>query len=145
MPERCVDASVAIKWFIRGEAFRHTALQLLRDSQAEGITLIAPPLFEMETDSIIQTRLVDRRTTSEVADRTLALLDTAPVVIVTHPHLRQRARVIARQFQQRKVYDATYAALADLRGCEFWTADKIFYDAVQASLFFVKYLPNYLS
>jgi len=41
------------------------------------------------------------------------------------------------------VYDATYAALAELRGCEFWTADKAFDDAVKAALPFVKYLPDY--
>lgn len=143
MPERCIDANIAVKWFIKGEAFRRKALKLLRESQAAGIMLIAPPLFEMETDSIIQTRVVDGRTTPAVADKTLALLDTAPVVIVTHPRLRQRAREIARQFHQRKVYDATYAALAELRGCEFWTADKVFYDAVKAVLSFVKYLPDY--
>jgi len=124
MPERCIDANIAVKWFIKGEAFRRKALKLLRESQAAGITLIAPPLFEMETDSVIQTRVVDGRTTPAVADKTLALLDTAPVVIATHPRLRQRAREIARQFHQRKVYDATYAALAELRGCEFWTAEK---------------------
>lgn len=143
MPECCVDASVAVKWFIKGEAFRHKALQLLRESQTVGITLIAPPLFEMETDSIIQTRVVDGRTTPDVADKTLALLDRAPVVIVAHPQMRQRAREIARQFNQRKVYDATYAALAELQSCEFWTADKVFYDAVKAVLTFVKYLPDY--
>ncbi|MBM3235133.1 type II toxin-antitoxin system VapC family toxin [Candidatus Poribacteria bacterium] len=43
----------------------------------------------------------------------------------------------------RTVYDAAYAALAELRGCEFWTADKVFYDTVKAVLTFVKYLPDY--
>jgi len=118
MAERCIDANVAIKWFIKGEAFRRTALRLLRESLSAGITLIAPPLFESETDGIIQTRLVERRTTPEVADRTFVLLDSAPVVFVTHPRMRQRAREIARQFKQRKVYDSKYAALADLRGGE---------------------------
>jgi predicted nucleic acid-binding protein len=118
-------------------------LKFLRESQAAGITLIAPPLFEMQTDSVIQTRVVQGRTTSEVANQTLALLDTAPVAIVTHPQMRQKAREIARKFNQRKVYDATYAALAELRGGEFWTADKPFYDAVKSVLTFVKYLPDY--
>ena len=104
---------------------------------------IAPSLFESETDGIVQTRLLERRTTAPVADRTFALLDTAPVVIVAHPGVRQRPRAIARQCGQRKVYDATYAALAELRGCEFWTADKVFYDAAKATLPFVKYLPHY--
>ena len=143
MAERCIDANVAIKWFIKGDAFRQKALQLLRESIAAGITLIAPPLFESETDGIVQTRLLERRTTASVADRTFVLLDAAPVVIVAHPGVRQRARAIARQCGQRKVYDATYAALAELRGCEFWTADKVFYDAANATLPFVKYLPQY--
>ena len=95
MSECCVDASIAVKWFIKGETLRHKALKLLRESQAAGITLIAPPVFEAETDSVIQTRVVDGRTTLDVADRTLALLDTAPVAIITHPRLRQRAREIA--------------------------------------------------
>jgi len=143
MLERCVDANIAVKWFIKGEAFRHKALKFLRESVGAGITFIAPSLFESETDSVIQTRLIEGRTTQNVADQTFALLDNAPVVMVTHPNLRQRAREIARQLNQRKVYDATYAALAEIRGCEFWTADKIFYDAVKATLPFVKYLPDY--
>ena len=39
--------------------------------------------------------------------------------------------------------DAVYAALAELRGCEFWTADKVFHDAVAGELAFVKYLADY--
>ncbi len=57
--------------------------------------------------------------------------------------MRYRAREIAERFNQRFVYDATYAALAEIRNCEFWTADKVFYDAVKADLAFVKYLPDY--
>ena len=141
--ERCVDANLAIKWFIKGEAFRHKALKLLRESTAAGITLIVPPLFESETDGIVQTRLMEGRATPEAADRTFALLDRASVIIVTHPRMRQRAREIARQCVQRKVYDATYAALAELSGCEFWTADRVFYEAAKAAFPFVRYLPHY--
>lgn len=143
MAERCVDASVAIKWYIKGEAFRKKAERFLRDSLSAGYAFIAPPLFEMEMDSIVQTRVVEGRATSVIADNTLAEIDQVPVKIMTHPRLRQRAREIARQFNQRKVYDATYAALAELRGCDFWTADKAFYDAVKANLHFVKCLPDY--
>jgi predicted nucleic acid-binding protein len=59
------------------------------------------------------------------------------------PQLRKRARDIARQFQQRNVYDSVYAALAELRGCDLWTADKHCYDAVTVKLKFVKFLPDY--
>ena len=118
-------------------------MKLLRESLEADITPTAPPLFEPETDSVVQTRLVEGRTTPEVAEKSFALLDTAPVLIATHPRLRQRAREIARQLYQRKVYDATYAPLAELPGCEFWTADKAFYDAAKALFPFVRYLPDY--
>jgi predicted nucleic acid-binding protein len=143
MPELCVDANIAIKWFIKGEFMRHKALKLLSESVTNGITLIAPPMFESETDSIIQTRIFENRVTWDIADKTYKLLDNAPVAIVTHPLMRQRSREIAKQFNQRKVYDATYAALAELRNCDLWTADKAFYEVVKYALSFVKYLPNY--
>jgi predicted nucleic acid-binding protein len=42
------------------------------------------------------------------------------------------------------VYDATYAALAELSGAQFWTADKAFHDAVHRELKFVRFLPDFL-
>jgi predicted nucleic acid-binding protein len=143
MSEIYVDASVAIQWFVKGEPLRVKAVRLRNDSVAAGRRMVAPPLFEMEMDSIVQTRLAGGLVPLAAADRTLALIDRAPVVIVTVPGVRQRARDIARQFGQRKVYDATYAALADLLGCDFWTADQVFYSQVHRTLPFVKYLGNY--
>jgi predicted nucleic acid-binding protein len=77
------------------------------------------------------------------AQKAFTVLDRAPIKIITHQNLRQRAREIAERFNQRTVYDATYVALAELHGCEFWTADKEFYDTVKEVLTFVKYLTDY--
>jgi len=143
MPERCVDASVGIKWVIKGEPFRGKARQLLTESLAGGITLIAPPLFEYEIESVIQTKVVRGLVTTTDADLALQALAATGVQLITHPDAVKRAREIARQFHQSKIYDALYAALAELRGCEFWTADKAFYDAVKAALPCVKHLPDY--
>ncbi len=142
-PQICVDASVAIKWFIHGESHRPKALQLRYDSRKTGRVMISPPLFAMEIDSIVQTRLVTGLTSVAIADLTLADIDRAGVVITTHQKMRQRAREIARQLAQEKVYDATYAALAELSGCDFWTADQNFYSQARHAFPFVKYLPNY--
>ena len=49
MPKRVVDASVAVKWVMKGESHRRQARKLLRESIASRIKLIAPPLFESET------------------------------------------------------------------------------------------------
>jgi predicted nucleic acid-binding protein len=113
------------------------------DAATDGIRLIAPPLFVSEVDSAIRRRVFEGKMTPEQAKGAYAVLDAAPVDIIDIPDVRQRAREIAEPFNQRFVYDATYAALAELRGCEFWTADLAFYDVVKKVLLFVKYPPDY--
>jgi predicted nucleic acid-binding protein len=128
---------------MKGEPHRRQARKLLHDCLAAGIRLIAPPLFESETESVIQEEVFFRHVSAVDADKAVRALDRAGVQITHDPRVKERARQIARRFNQRRVYDATYAALAELRGCEFWTADKVFYDAVKTGLTFVKYLLDY--
>jgi len=144
MAEQVIDASVSIKWVVRGEPFRNKARQLLRDARLKDITLIGPPLLEYEVESNLQRRLHCGRATIAAVDASLSAFYAVGVRIVTHPDIVRRAREIARQFNQERIYDSLYAALAELRGCEFWTADKVFYEAVKSVLSFVKYLPDYL-
>ena len=143
MTEWCIDASIAVKWAVKNEPFRAKACAFLKKAGTNGIRLIAPPIFINEVDSAIRKRVFDGKMTVDEARKAYTILDVAPVKIVDMISVRQRAREIAEQFNQRFVYDATYAALAELHNCEFWTADKIFYDAVKAILTFVKYLPDY--
>ena len=143
MAEQVIDASVAIKWVVKGEPFRDKARQLLYDARSKGIKLIGPPLLEYEVESVLQHRLYSGRATIAAVDASLAAFYAVGVRIVTHPDMVCRAREIARRFNQGRIYDSLYAALAELRGCEFWTADKAFYEAVRSGLSFVKYLPDY--
>ena len=143
MTERCVDASVVLKLVFKGESHRATARRHLRDAIVNNDLLIAPPFFESEVDSAIRKRVFEGAMTTAEAKRAYNGLDDVPVPIVSHLRMRVRAREIAQQFNQKSVYDSAYAALAELRTCDFWTADKQFYDAVQSKLKFVKFLPNY--
>ena len=125
MSERCIDASVIVKLALKGEPHRITTRRLVRESTAAGIELIATPLFESEVDTVIRKRVVAGKLSLDDAHKAYRVLDRAPVEIVTHPDLRQKARDIAERFNLPTVYDATYAALAELRGCEFWTAESV--------------------
>jgi predicted nucleic acid-binding protein len=145
MTELVIDASVAVKWVVQGEPFRHKARALLRDAKLKSTALIGPPLLEYEVESVLQSRLRDKRANVTTVNASLNAFYAVGVQIVTPPDLLRRARSIARQFKQDYVYDSVYAALAALRGCEFWTADKAFYDTVRTGLSFVKYLPTYVS
>lgn len=70
-------------------------------------------------------------------------MDALQVEIIYDAATRTRARDIAVTLNQVRVYDATYAALAELRGCEFWTADERFYNSAAGHLTFVKYIGGY--
>ncbi|MDZ7265463.1 MAG: type II toxin-antitoxin system VapC family toxin [candidate division KSB1 bacterium] len=144
MAEQVIDASVAIKWVVKGEPYRNKARQLLRDAKTKGIALISPPLLEYEVESVLQYRLHQKRVSQKAVDASLNAFYAVGVQIIIQTDMVRRAREIARQSNQERVYDSIYAALAELRSCEFWTADKAFYDAVKSKLVFVKYLPDYL-
>jgi predicted nucleic acid-binding protein len=143
MAEQVIDASVAIKWIVKDESFRDKARYLLRDARLNGIVLCGPPLLEYEVESAIQYRLFHGRSTIAAANTSLYAFHSVGVRIFTHPDMVSCAREIARKSNQERIYDSIYAALAQFRGCEFWTADKAFYDAVKSTLSFVKYLPDY--
>ena len=143
MTEQVIDASVAIKWIVKGEPFRKQARRLLRDAHLSGIRLIGPPLLEYEVESVLQRRLQAGSVSRAAVDASLNAFYAVGIQIVTHPDLVRRARQLARESNQERIYDSVYAALAQLRGCEFWTADKRFYDAVKSRLLFVKLLNNY--
>jgi predicted nucleic acid-binding protein len=143
MPEQVIDASVALKWVIKGEPFRNKARQLLRDARAAGIALIGPPLLLYEVESRLQRALYHGQATVAATNASLTAFYAAGVQISTHPDMVRRAREIARLYHQERIYDSLYAALAELRGCEFWTADTVFYNAVHAALPFVKHIQNY--
>ena len=142
MSEVVTDASLIIKPILR-EAMRFQARQFIADCKATETQMIAPPIFESEIDSIIRRHVFEDSLTSADGGAAYLALALVPVQIVTPPGLRQRAREIAAQADQRAVYDSTYAALAELRGCEFWTADRAFYNAVHNDLPFVHYLAEY--
>lgn len=143
MNDLCVDASLAIKLVLGGESLRAHARQLYKDAATASALLVAPPIFESEVDSVIRLRGFAKRLTSREADRAYEALDLLRVDIQNPEGLRRRAREIATRFNQERVYDSTYAALADIRGCEFWTADHAFYSAVKDELPDVRFLADY--
>jgi predicted nucleic acid-binding protein len=143
MTEVCVDASLAIKVVVP-EAGSDKA-DALFDQWADAETqLIAPPFFEVETDSILRQKVSLRRElTVDQAQRAFASLQELPIKTTHSPEQRVRAWEIAREFQFPTVYDATYLALAELRQCEFWTADEKLFKQVRDKLSFVQWLGNY--
>jgi len=144
MAKQVIDASVAIKWLVDGESFCENARKLLVDSMRKNIELIGPPILLYEVESILQMRLNRSIASKYVIDEALATFYDVGVKIETDDDLVIHAREIARRYRQNRIYDSLYAALAQIRKCDFWTADKPFYNAVKSDLSFVRYLPDYI-
>jgi predicted nucleic acid-binding protein len=141
--EVCVDASLAIKVVVP-EAGSDKADALFDHWASEQTQLIAPVFFEVETDSILRQKVSLRRElTVAQAQRAFASLQGLPIKTTHSAEQRERAWEIAREFQFPTVYDATYLALAELRQCEFWTADEKLFKQVRDKLTFVQWLGNY--
>lgn len=143
-----LDASVALAAIFPDEVLNAHALKLLGDLNARGALLVSPVLWESETSSAVRFRVAARKTLAATAEATAyALLDALPIHIVHDPNVVLRARALAVAFNRTRVYDATYLALAQLHGLDFWTGDERLYNAVNgpnvfhsAALSFVRYI-----
>jgi predicted nucleic acid-binding protein len=141
MAEIVIDASLALHAIMAGHEYNAQARRFLSDNAA--VRLIAPPLFESEADSNLRRMISALKIPTPAAEALVTLLDALPLKIIHDGATRQRAREIGDRAKLDKVYDCTYAALADLRGVELWTADKRFYHSVSGALPFVKFIGNY--
>lgn len=142
--EVCVDASLVVKVVVP-EPDSDRADALFHEWTSHGTRLIAPAFFEVETDSILrQKAMLRQELTSEHAEIAWTKLRELPIQQLSIEGQRQRAWEIATDFGLATVYDATYLALAELRACEFWTADERLVNQVKNTLSFVKWLGDYV-
>ena len=124
-----VEASLALKWVVP-EDDSWAALALRSQWQASGEYLIGPPIFGFEVTNALY-QLVRRGSLQpEYAEDALnALLPS--VSIVEPAGLYGAALTIAEQLEMKATYDALYVALAEVDGCDLWTADRKLVRAAQ--------------
>jgi predicted nucleic acid-binding protein len=114
-----VDASVALKWFLRGEPLVCNALALIRD----GISLIAPDILiaEVCNGAWRSARLgrIGWDQVSEIAGIVPQCFD----LLVSSAALAPRAVALAAELD-RPVSDCLYVALAEAQHVDLITADQ---------------------
>ena len=123
-----VDASVAIKWFVKEED-SDNATALARYWADEGTRLAAPFLMPFEVANALHRRVA--RGELEVGGAADLMQDLMSIGIEFYESsgLYGRALELASLLGQGAVYDAHYLALAQIFDCEYWTADQRFYRA----------------
>jgi predicted nucleic acid-binding protein len=138
-----MDASAAISFVLPDEKHYQRAQRLVAAWAQKDFRLCAPPLFESEADSVIRRRVHIGTMTPRASAAAFTVLDALQVEIFQDEAVRLRARQLAEQFNTIRCYDTTYAAFAEGRGLELWTADERFFNTVKGTLNFVFYVGNY--
>lgn len=130
-----MDASLAIDVLLGTQPRKARALRFLNVCNARGIVLIVPPTFASETDTAVRRIVARGQLAAADLPYIFAALDSLPLDVALNATeleaVRKRARQIADELALTPVYDSTYAALAEARGCDFWTADEKFANAAK--------------
>ena len=123
-----VDASLAFKWLV-SEENSDKARAISRSWANEGIQAVAPYLMPVEVTNVLHRRVARGELSVEDALRLLEHLLASGIELRDEPGLHSRALELASQLRPGAFYDAHYLALADILGCDYWTADERFYRA----------------
>lgn len=130
MSRTVFDASAALAFALQDEPKHAAAVAMVRALAAQDVTLCAPALFAYEVDSVIRLRVWKGTMNEADAAAARAIVDALAVEIEYDGSDRARAFQIARDYEQPRVYDASYAAHAQARGLDLITTDKPFFEAV---------------
>jgi predicted nucleic acid-binding protein len=141
MTRVCVDAGLVIK-LVTPEDDSHLVELLFSQWQQDGMEMIAPAFAPVEVDSVLRQKVRRGFLTQDVADKAFNLACQLPILTDVNPACRRRAWEIAKELDFPTVYDAVYLALAETRGCEFWTADQVLYDKVKGRYDFIRSLKS---
>lgn len=113
-----VDASVALKWFLRDEPDADRALAILKD----GALLVAPDIVVAEVcNAAWKSARLGRLTWAQVSEIAASLPAFFDSLVVSAP-LAVRAVEIAERLDH-PVYDALYLAVAESQHANLITAD----------------------
>jgi len=141
--EVVIDSNLILNFALGAHPYHAQTRQFLADCARTNTRLIAPAWWEAEADTALRRMVSAKQLRAGVADAAQQLLDAAPVTVVYEPKARALARQIADTAHQTKVYDASYASLAQARGCQLWTGDERFYNAIKNKLPFVRFIGTY--
>lgn len=138
----CTDASVLIKLLVE-EEHSDCAHALWSEWLESETQVIAPLLLPFEVISVLRKQVYRGLITLEEGENAFAMAQAAKITLLSPPGLHRRAWELAVRLNRPAAYDAHYLALAEMMGCEFWTADERLVNAVRGELSWVRWLGDY--
>jgi predicted nucleic acid-binding protein len=86
--------------------------------------MLGPPLFLPESTNALYLSVRRQRLILEEAKLALEAIMHIGVEVTEPPELYSRSLDVAAKSGLTNAYDAQYIALAEIEGCELWTADE---------------------
>ena len=119
----CLDASLVLAWLLP-EQLSGAAFVLKERWDEEGAELVAPSLVQMEVPSSLRQAVYRGRITIDEGDEALKAFLEMDIRICQPEGLLGRAWELGKAVNAPRLYDLYYLALAEMEGCELWTADR---------------------
>lgn len=135
----CVDAGLIVK-FVSPEPDSGLVEAQFQQWKSERVELIAPAFAAAEIDSVLRNKVFRKELALVVAEAAFRLALRLPIAFESTTASRERAWELAKNLELPTVYDAVYLALAEQRGCEFWTADRKLVERASGKLPWVRSL-----
>ena len=137
-----VDASVVLKWQLDDEEYIPQATALRNDFYSRrAVKAIAPHLLIYEVTNGILTAVRRKRL---VSDKALEAINNLMELGVELREVEPEMILKLSLAHNLAAYDAAYLALAESEGCELWTGDRPFYQAVKDGVSRVKWIADYV-
>ena len=139
-----VDTSIAIKWAIN-EPDSNIALSLLAEWTKTETVILAPALLAYEATNTFHRRVQGGIISFEDARKGLEEIIFTAVVFdfSQNPATNIKAIEFAQRFGLPAAYDSHYLALAENKGCEFWTADTRLWNSIRGKFAWVRWMGDY--
>jgi predicted nucleic acid-binding protein len=123
MSKVVVDASIALRWVLRDE--KEARVDALLEQWATSLTeMLVPPLFLAEVTNALYLSVKRKRLTLAEADLALRAIMELGIQVAEPSGLYPRSLRLAVEYAATNAYDTQYVALAEMEGCDLWTADE---------------------
>lgn len=119
----CVDANIIV-WSLVPAPLSEAAETVLTQWQQERVTLVAPVLLAFEVTSSLRRLVYLNEITPEEGEEAFEKFLKLNVRLSHRRAIFPLAWRFAKEFNRPRAYDTAYLALAQMYGCEFWTADE---------------------
>ena len=128
-----IDASIALRWLLP-DALSAVCWKLFERAANSGTHIRVPTLWVYEMASGLSKAVFFESISPDEARKSLTQVFAlgAETVEPTEPLSRQAFEWTLR-LNRATSYDSYYLALAEMSGCEFWTADRRLYNACHAA------------